>query len=117
MERERARYLAQTLGSALLSIAGVLLGVGLFGLWRLGAQVDGRFGFGSDSGPNFDDYLLVLWPYAMYLVTAVGIIGGLGLYFRWQAVEQDAKMVEFETLLDALGVPVNDDPEEARPDA
>ncbi|MEX0783235.1 MAG: hypothetical protein WD557_11335 [Dehalococcoidia bacterium] len=55
------------------------------------------------------------------LLTSVAILTAAGLYFRWLAVEQDAKMAEFEMLLDALGVPVEDEAgderEETTPDA
>lgn len=119
MERDRAQYFARVTGNGLLVLAAVLVVVGVYTLWELGADVDDRFGFGTEDGPDFDDYLLFLWGYAMALVTAVGIIGGFGLYFRWLALEQDAKRAEFDMLLDGLGVPVEDEvpTEEAGPDA
>lgn len=110
MDRERARYLAETVGNALLWLAGIVLIVGWLALWRLGLQIDDRFGVGDPrENPDFDDYLLTLWPWFLALMTSTGILGGIGLYFRWQAVEQDARMSEFDLLLDALGVPVEDE--------
>ena len=95
--------------------------VGTIAVWRLAMDVDDRFGFGADDGPDFDDYITVLFGYSAATVTAVGILGGFGLHFRWLAVEQDAKMAEFDMLLEALGVPVDDEggapPEERTPDA
>jgi hypothetical protein len=121
MERERSQYYARAIGNALLVSAGVIAIVGLFALWRLGTEVEDRFGFGSDDGPRFDDYVTVLFGYTTGWITAMGIVGGFGLYFRWLAVEQDAKRAEFDMLLDALGVPVEDEagdqPEETTPDA
>jgi hypothetical protein len=58
--------------------------------------------------PDFDDYLLTPWPGFLALMTPTGILGGIGLYFRWQAIEQDARMAEFDLLLDALGASLED---------
>ena len=120
MERERAKFTATAIGNGLLVTAGVLTAIGLIVIWRLGLAVDNRFGFGGDGGEaDFDDYLFAIWPYVLGLATSAGIIGGLGLVFRWLALEQEAKMEEFDRLLDALGVPVEgeDGPTEELPDA
>jgi hypothetical protein len=113
MERERSQYYAQAIGNALLVAAAVILVIGTFALWRLAVDLDDRFGIGTEGGRDFEDYILYLFGYFSGLVTAVGIVGGFGLYFRWLAVEQDAKMAEFDMLLDALGVPVDDDIEDS----
>jgi hypothetical protein len=121
MERERAQYHAQTIGNGLLVAAGIATVTGAIAIWRLALDVDDRFGFGTANGPGLDDYIIVLFGYVAALVTAVGILSVGGLYFRWLAIEQDAKMVEFDMLLDALGVPVDDGgdslPEDVAPNA
>jgi hypothetical protein len=120
MERERAQYYARSIGNGLLVAAAVLAVMGMIVIITLGNDLDSRFGLQPGS-PRIEDYLWVLWPLTVGLVTVIAIVGGLGLYFRWLAVEQDAKMAEFDMLLDALGVPVEDEagdqPEETRPDA
>lgn len=58
-------------------------------------------------------YTQFLYGYSLGAVTIVSILAIGGLYFRWLALEQEAKMQEFDMLLDALGVPLEgDDPEE-----
>lgn len=109
MERERARYYARSIGNALLVATAIVAVLGAFAIWRMALDIDDRFGFGSEDGPGLDDYVLVLFGYFSATITAVGIVGGLGLYFRWLAVEQDARMSEFDALLGALGVPFEDD--------
>jgi hypothetical protein len=116
MERQRTQYHAQTLGNALLAAAAIALALGIFAVWRIGLRVDDQFGFG-EADLSFDDYVLVLTNYVVGVVTAVAILGAAGLYFRWLAVEQDARMSEFDALLGALGVPLDDDGDTAPEDA
>ena len=82
MGRERSQYYAQAIGNALLVAAAVVAVVGTIAIWRLALDVDDRFGFGTDDGPDFDDYITVLFGYFAATITAVGILGGFGLHFR-----------------------------------
>ena len=120
MERDRAHYFAQKAGNALLVVAAVILVIGVIVIIALWNDVDQRFNFQSGSA-RVEDYLWVLWPLTTALLTVVGVIGGLGLYFRWLALEQDARMSEFDALLGALGVPFEDEaddvPQEPAPNA
>ena len=121
MERERSRYHAQTIGNALLVAAGVAFLLGTLAIGRLIADFEYQFFGQGSAGPEFNDYLWFFLTYGLGVLTLTAILGAAGLYFRWLAVEQDAKMAEFDMLLEALGAPAEDDveqiPQEPAPDA
>ena len=123
MERERSQYYARSIGNALLVAAAVIFALGAIAIGIFLEDVTPLFSGGDpfNNDVRFVDYLRVGLNYALMLLMTTAILASAGLYFRWLAVEQDARMVEFDMLLDALGVPVEDEagdqPEAATPDA
>ena len=123
MERERSQYYAQTIGNGLLVAAAVVFVVGALAIGLLLEDVTPIFSGGDpfNDDASLVDYIRVGIYYVLTLLMTVAILAAAGLYFRWLAVEQDAKMAEFEMLLDALGVPfedeVDDKPQEPAPNA
>jgi hypothetical protein len=115
MERERAQYHAQVIGNALLVAAAVLFVLGAAAIGWIVEDIAPLFGGDPfDNEASLKDYIRASIVYVFPLLTSVAILTVGGLCFRWLAVEQDARMVEFDILLDALGVPVDDDEDEGR---
>ena len=108
VERENVQDLADRIGRGLI-VAAMAVGVvaALIVAEMALSLEDELAAFDRDLG--FTDYSQFLYGYSLGAVTIVSILAIGGLYFRWLALEQEATMEEFDMLLDALGVPIEDE--------
>ena len=117
IERERARVFSHTMGNALLGSALVIFIAGAMAIALVLRDRAGIFApVGVDLG--FTDYLRIGLGYSLTLATVTAILVSAGLYFRWLAFEQDARMAEFDLLLDVIeGIEPDDGGPDNTPDA
>ncbi|HEX6030355.1 MAG TPA: hypothetical protein VFY90_02915 [Tepidiformaceae bacterium] len=99
-ERERARNASRAIGNALLIAGAVLLGLGALAIGVILEDVGDNQPLAK---PGLADYLEAGGLYfSLLLAAAVAILVAAGVMFRWLAIQQDARMEEFDVLLDAI---------------